>query len=355
MTGTKEHAGRSAHTTSVDEARVFQPIIDALTAHVALLDGAATIVGVNQAWKRYSDANNNAQANHGLGYNYLALLDQLQACAVCGVEDARDVTIARQVADGLRQVLDGSLEKFQLEYPCDSPTERHWFLLTITPFLGPGSLRAVVAHEDLTALKLAQETALRQAVELADSFSSAVDAIAIFIEKRDPYTSGHQHQVAKICEAIARQLGLEEERCRGLLLGAKIHDIGKIAVPVDILGKPGKLSPPELEIIRTHPQTGYEILCGIHFPWPIVDMVYQHHERLDGSGYPRGLKGDEICLEARIIAVADVFDAIISHRPYRPAKGLDSGIEELRAGRGSIYDPEVVDAFLAHLEMTKAA
>jgi putative nucleotidyltransferase with HDIG domain len=321
---------------------------------VALLDGDAAIVGVNQAWKRFSDANQNCQANYGIGANYLALLEGVQVCGSGSAKLTQDAAIAFQVAAGLRRVLAGEADKFQLEYPCDSPNERRWFLLTITPFPGAGILRAVVAHEDLTALKQAQEAALRQNEELADAFSSAVEAIALFIEKRDPYTAGHQHQVARLCEAIARELGLDEQRRRGLVLGAGIHDIGKIAVPVDILGKPGKLTHPEFEIIRTHPETGFEILRGIDFPWPIVDMVYQHHERLDGSGYPRGLAGEEICLEARIIAVADVFDAITSHRPYRPAKTWDTGIQELLSGRGLIYDSQVVDACLAYLERNPA-
>ena len=336
------------------EARAFQPIIDALTAHVALLDGAATIVAVNRAWMRFSDANQNHQANYGIGSNYLALLDATERCP-CGRKAAEDGAVARQVAEGLRQVLAGSRDKFQMEYPCDSPTERHWYLLTITPFPGDGLLRAVVAHEDLTPLKLAQEASLNQAVQLAGAFSGAVEAIVRFIEKRDPYTAGHQHQVATLCQAMAETMGLPPRQREGLILGAKIHDIGKIAVPEDILCKPGKLSGPEMEIIRMHPQTGYDILQDIPFPWPIAAMVAQHHERLDGSGYPNGLKGDAICLEARIIAVADVFDAITSHRPYRPARDQACGIKELQSGRGRIYDARAVDALLAHLAEKQAA
>lgn len=337
-------------------ARGFQPIIDALTAHVALLDGAATIVAVNRAWMRFSDANQNHQANYGIGSNYLALLDATARCPCgpCGGKAAEDGDVARRVAEGLRQVLAGSREKFQMEYPCDSPTERRWYLLTITPFPGGGALRAVVAHEDLTPLKLAQEASLNQAVQLAGAFSGAVEAIVRFIEKRDPYTAGHQHQVATLCQAMAETMGLPPRQREGLILGAKIHDIGKIAVPVDILCKPGKLSAPEMEIIRMHPQTGYDILQDIPFPWPIAAMVAQHHERLDGTGYPNGLKGDAICLEARIIAVADVFDAITSHRPYRPARDQACGIEELLSGRGRIYDSRAVDALLAYLAGERA-
>ncbi|TCW32914.1 HD-GYP domain-containing protein [Gulbenkiania mobilis] len=346
---------RPALSRACLEARAFQPIIDALTAHVALLDGDATIVGVNAAWMRYADANQGHQADYGIGLNYLALLEGIQGCVPGDAKSEEDTLIARQVAQGLREVLSGRREKFQLEYPCPSPTESRWFLVTITPFPHPGQLRVVVAHEDLTALKQAQETTLRQTAQLAGAFSSTVDAIALFVEKRDPYTAGHQHQVAVLCERIARRMGLDAARRHGLVLGAKIHDIGKIAIPADILGKPGRLSPPELEIIRSHPETGYDILRGIDFPWPIADMVYQHHERLDGSGYPQGLQGDAICLEARIIAVADVYDAITSHRPYRPARPMETGLCELMDGRGRLYDREVVDAFIAVMQTPEKA
>lgn len=325
-----------------------QPIIDALTAHIALVDDEGTIVAVNRAWRRYSDANGNCQSMHGVGTNYLHLLDSIVSEAGCHAS-SDDIRIATQVAAGLRQVLNGQAEKFQLEYPCDSPSERHWFLLTISPFPEKDRVRAVIAHEDLTPLMLANEKALYQSERLSSSFSNTVEAIARAVEMRDPYTAGHQNQVMQLCGVIAARLGLDEDRRRGLQLGSSIHDIGKIAVPIEILGKPGRLSSPEMEIIQGHPQTGYEILKGIAFPWPIADMVWQHHERLDGSGYPRGLRGDQICLEARIIAVADVYDAITSHRPYRPARCTDAGILELIDGRGRLYDASVVDALLDHL------
>ncbi len=334
----------------------FRPIMDAMTAHIALLDGAGTIVAVNEAWKRFADSNCGRSPGYGLGLNYLQLLDGMQGCQPCARCSAEEMELARRIAGGIRAVLKGRSPKFQIEYPCHSPTERRWFLLTVSPYPDDGGpIRAVVAHEDLTPLRAAQEAALYHSAQLAASFSRTVDAIALAIEKRDAYTAGHQNQVATLCEAIARRLELDEEQRQGLQLGARIHDIGKISVPLDILGKPGKLSPPELEIIRYHPQVGYEILCGIDFPWPIADMVHQHHERVDGSGYPQGLAGEDICLEARIIAVADVFDAIISHRPYRAARSREEGLRELALGRGSRFDARVVDALLAHLAEVEGA
>jgi PAS domain S-box-containing protein/putative nucleotidyltransferase with HDIG domain len=184
------------------------------------------------------------------------------------------------------------------------------------------------------------------------ALAGTIQAIALTIEKRDPYTAGHQRRVANLCAAIARELGLSEDRITGLRLGASIHDIGKIYVPAEILIRPGELSPMEFEFIKTHPQVGFDILKDVKLPWPVADMIYQHHEHLDGSGYPRGLMGDAILLEARILTVSDVTEAMMSHRPYRPARGLDAALEEITAHRGIYYDPAVVDACL-HLMRDK--
>lgn len=177
-----------------------------------------------------------------------------------------------------------------------------------------------------------------------------VQAIAATVEKRDPYTAGHQQRVSHIAARIATELGLTEEQVEGVRLGGIIHDIGKIYVPAEILSRPGKLSKMEFELIQTHPQVGYDIIKEVEFPWPIQEMVLQHHERLDGSGYPAGLKGDWICLEARILAVADVVESINSHRPYRAALGLQAALDEIRKGAGRLYDPGVVEVCVALLE-----
>lgn len=173
-----------------------------------------------------------------------------------------------------------------------------------------------------------------------------IEAVSIALEKRDPYTAGHQNRVASLSTAIAREMGFSEDRIEGIRLGSMVHDIGKISVPAEILNRPGKLSKDEFGIIKAHPEAGYDILKGVDFPWPITQMIIQHHERIDGTGYPKGLKGDDIEPEARILAVADVVEAITSHRPYRPSLGLDIALEEIEHGRGTAYDPEVVDACL---------
>jgi len=182
------------------------------------------------------------------------------------------------------------------------------------------------------------------AVRLNRSLIESIKAITTLIEKRDPYTAGHQQNVAEISTSIAREMGLADERISGIELGAQVHDIGKVCVPAEILNRPGKLHPAELEIIRNHTTVGYEILKVISFPWPIADMVRQHHERFDGSGYPDGLHGEEIILEARILAVADVLDAISSHRPYRPSLGMRKAVKQINQYKGVQFDPQVVDA-----------
>jgi len=195
------------------------------------------------------------------------------------------------------------------------------------------------------ALRLqAERTRLHS--ELENAALGAVTAIAATIEKRDPYTAGHQQSVAALSVAIGKKLGWDDFKLQGLRLGAMIHDIGKISVPSEILNRPGGLSVPELTIIKSHAQVGYEILAKTSFPWPIKEMVHQHHERLDGSGYPNGLRGDQIVEEAKVIGVADVVDAITSHRPYRPGLGVEVALSEIERGRGALYEPSIVDACL---------
>ncbi len=184
------------------------------------------------------------------------------------------------------------------------------------------------------------------AAVLRNSLLQSVEAIAATVEMRDPYTSGHQKRVAYLAVAIAREMGISEDNVQGLYLAGIVHDVGKIAVPAEILSKPAKLSKVEYTLIQQHVEAGYEILKGIRFPWPIADIVRQHHERLDGTGYPQGLKDGAILPEARILAVADVVESMASHRPYRPARGMDAALAEIEQGRGIKFDSAVVDACL---------
>ncbi len=197
---------------------------------------------------------------------------------------------------------------------------------------------------DITVHKQDREKIQQSLRQLGKAMNSTIQAMAKMVEMRDPYTSGHQVRVARLACAIAKELSLPEEKIKGLYMASVIHDIGKIAVPAAILSRPGHQSESEINIIKDHPQVGYDILKNIEFPWPVAQMVVQHHERMDGSGYPRGLSGEEIMLEARILGVADVVESISSHRPYRPALGMDKALEEILKNKGVLYDSAVVDA-----------
>ena len=193
----------------------------------------------------------------------------------------------------------------------------------------------------------------RQLIAQQQSLKDFVRVIASTVEMRDPYTAGHQYRVSQLAVAIGRGMGLSEHTVNGLELAAMVHDVGQINVPAEILCRPGKLSNFEYLLIKQHPQTGYDTLKDIQFPWPIATIILQHHERLDGSGYPQGLKGDQILLESRIMAVADVTEAMSSHRPYRPARSLEAVIDELQSGSGTRYDKAAVDACLKLLREKK--
>jgi len=198
--------------------------------------------------------------------------------------------------------------------------------------------RALDNHRD-------QEEHLNRTIEnLRRTMRATLEAQAHAVETKDPHSSGHQRRVADLARTIATEMGLPQTMIEGIRMAAVIHDIGKIAIPAEVLGKPDRLSEEEFNLIRNHPQAGYDILKEVDFPWPVGRMVWQHHERLDGSGYPLGISGDEILMEARVLAVADVVEAMASDRAYRPMPGLEKGLEEIQARRGILYDPAVVDA-----------
>ncbi len=233
------------------------------------------------------------------------------------------------------------------------------------PFQFEEVLARVRAHMELYQIKLhlddmvaAQTRALRDTMEsLVVSrqqyralLEQIIAAFSLAVEYRDPYTAGHQRRVAELSSAIAEQLGMDGDALEGLRLAALVHDLGKIRLPAEILNRPGRLSDLEMDLVKTHASIGTDILDEVDFPWPVAQMIAQHHERINGSGYPQGLKGDSILLEARIIAVADVVEAMASHRPYRTALGVDEALEEIRAGSGTLYDPKVVSICLMLFE-----
>ena len=192
--------------------------------------------------------------------------------------------------------------------------------------------------------KLSDEDLEKTLKQLRQAMGGIIQAMALTVESRDPYTAGHQRRVADLARAIAGKMGLSLDEIEAIRLGGIIHDLGKISVPAEILSKPGRISQLEFDLIKNHPLTAFDIIKAIEFPWPLAHIVLQHHERYDGSGYPYGLAGEEINLHARILAVADVVEAMASHRPYRPALGMATAMEEITKNRGTLYDPEVVDA-----------
>jgi PAS domain S-box-containing protein len=199
---------------------------------------------------------------------------------------------------------------------------------------------------DITERKQAEEERGQSVERMRKALRATVQSICMTVEMKDPYTSGHQQRVSDLARSIATEMGLSADRQDFIRTASTIHDIGKIAIPSEILSKPTKLTDLEFSLIKTHAQSGYDILKDIEFPWPVADVVLQHHERMDGSGYPQGLKGDDILLEARILSIADVVEAIASHRPYRPALGIDLALEEISRNKGILYDAVAVDACL---------
>jgi len=216
-----------------------------------------------------------------------------------------------------------------------------------TPIYEHGRLvGAVVTFMDITERRLSNEKLLKSYESLKKTLDDAINTMAKIVETRDPYTSGHQHKVADLAIAIAREMKLEDTRIDQIRMAAVIHDIGKLYIPSDILSKPGRLSEIEFSLIKTHAQSGYDIVKGMDFPCNVAKTILQHHERLDGSGYPNQLKGEDTLLEAKILAVADVIEAMAAHRPYRPALGIDKALEEISKNKGRLYDPDVVDTSL---------
>ena len=211
---------------------------------------------------------------------------------------------------------------------------------------GDRLLGSVLTFRDITARKQAEER-LRQTMEsLRRAVGATIRVMVSAVETRDPYTSGHQMRTAGLARAIATEMGLPQDKIDAIRMAGSIHDIGKLSIPAEILSRPTKLSDIEYSLIKEHPRIGYEMLKDVESPWPLAEIVYQHHERMDGSGYPGHLKGEGICIEARILGVADVVEAVASHRPYRAGLGIDAALDEIAKNRGLFYDSAVADACL---------
>jgi HD-GYP domain-containing protein (c-di-GMP phosphodiesterase class II) len=199
---------------------------------------------------------------------------------------------------------------------------------------------------DITERKMAEAKLQQTLGNLRKAVGTTIQTMVSAVEMRDPYTAGHQLRAANLACAIATEMELTQDKIDGIRMAGSIHDIGKLSIPAEILSKPTKLTYIEFSLIKEHSHTGYEMLKDVESPWPLAQIVYQHHERMDGSGYPRNLKGNEILIEARIMAVADVVEAMASHRPYRPSLGIDAALAEIEKNKGTHYDNTVADACL---------
>jgi len=221
-----------------------------------------------------------------------------------------------------------------------------WVMESVTSVRYRGG-RAVLGYlMDVTKRKQVEGELRRSIQRLYGTLTGTVVLLSKLLRLKDPYTAVHQERVAHLSATMAQEMGFSPHRVRGIHVAALVHDIGKLCIPSEVLCRPGRLSGPEFAMLKEHPRVGYELLRDINFPWPVAEIVLQHHERLDGSGYPSGLKGDQILPEARILAVADVVEAIISHRPYREAKGRERAVEEITRNIGKLYDPTAVAACL---------
>ncbi|PKM78654.1 MAG: two-component system response regulator [Firmicutes bacterium HGW-Firmicutes-15] len=264
-----------------------------------------------------------------------------------GMNGIEFLSKARQIAPETIQImLSGQAD---MQTTIDLINEGHIYRFLTKPYKAEHFLNALKGGSEqyrLSAIARELEQKKIQLESLQKTVAGVINMLVSITEKRDPYTAGHQARVAEITGAIAVELSLSEGQVQGIKMAATIHDVGKICIPAEILSKPGLITEAENNLVKTHVQIGYDILKTVEFPWPIADIVYQHHERMDGSGYPLGLAGDKILLEARILAVADVVEAMAGYRPYRPAFTMEDALNEISQNRGILYDAEVVDACL---------
>ena len=308
----------------------WQRIFDALPDGLIITDRHFTILFVNRAFSTLSAID----ASGLIGKKCRDVFPS----ALCSTPDC---PLSRLRSTGEKLVFDG-------EAHCKNGKQAPWIVTTTAYPDADGAIGGYVeCFTDVSAFRRVKQALNRSHDRLRRNMGAIIQAMSTTIEKRDPYTAGHQRRVTKLCRAIATRLNFSWERIQGLRMAAAIHDLGKINIPSAILNKPGPISEHELAIIQMHPRTAYEILKDIQFPWPIAETIYQHHERLDGSGYPRHLKGDQILLEARILAVADVVESIASFRPYRPQLGLEAALAEIQTRKGMLYDASVVEVCTA--------
>ncbi|GEM_PF-641525 len=300
----------------------------------------AGMIAVDPKSFRFMQANLNAQKMYGYSE------EELRSMTIADLTYSEDLEESKKYNELLAK---GIIEKhFVKKRYLRKDGSYFWAQSSISTLRGPdGKVELFIgSFIDISELELSEEKIAIYVQELEDAMQGTLQAVSKMVEQRDPYTAGHQQRVGIIAEDIAREMGWREKKCKDLQMIGLAHDIGKIGIPVEILSKPSKLTDLEYKMIQTHAERGYEVLKDVKFPLPLAEIILQHHERFDGSGYPRGLKGEEILPEARILAVADVVESMASHRPYRPALGIDVALREIESHRGTLYCPNAVDALL---------
>lgn len=325
----REALRRLAEADLRESELLFRCVVQQNIAAIFMVDGSGRMVFANP------------RTCEILGYSS-GELDKREILRLVAEADRADI------AEMMRRITAGETESVERNFAC---LRKDGSLVDV----GARATRALLDNQpvilavaqDIGERKKAQEEIRRYVLQLEQSMLATVEAVSAMVEMRDPYTAGHERRVGELAAAIGGAMGLPEETIKGLRMTGLVHDIGKISVPAEILSKPGRLTEIEFEIIKNHARSGYDILKGVEFPWPLPEIILQHHERMDGSGYPQHLKGDLIIPEARIMAVADVVESMASHRPYRPALGIDRALEEIERNSGRLYDPQVASACLS--------
>lgn len=309
---------------SIVKTMPVESVLNAIPSYVLIIDKSHKILFANQAVKSQLSFNPGDLIG---GYCPKLIHEKDEPIDICPLEESVKTGVAI------------SREYFDEGYS-------RWFSSAVYPITELEQRETTYLHmvHDITERKEFEKQLQHSNKKLNYLMNSVIQALILAVEHRDPYTAGHQLRVSKLACAIAEVMGLEEERIEGIRIAALMHDIGKIGLPIEILSKPGKINFHEFSIIKNHCNIGFDILKEIDFPWPVAKTVLQHHERINGSGYPNNLTSADILPEAKIIGVADVFEAMISHRPYRQALDKNTALAEIRENRGIIYDPEVVDA-----------
>lgn len=303
----------------------IQRVIDSLPYYVLLVDEDHNIVMANKATHEHLGISNNELVGH---YCPKIIHNSDGPVPECPLEEAVE-------------------KNCSIELEFYNNTYKSWFQSSMYPVdLRTDEGKKIYFHtvQDITKRKESERNLQDTLEKLKTIIDGGIKALIKIVEKRDPYTGGHQERVGDLAYNIAKEMNLTGEQIEAVKIAGVVHDIGKIVVPIEILCKPGRISVHEFNIIKTHPESGYDILKDIDFPWPIADIILQHHERLNGTGYPNGLLDKDIRIEAKIISVADVVEAMTSHRPYRPALGIHKALEEIERNKGILYDKEVVEA-----------